>query len=220
MRTITWLMVVVFSLSVSSVFAQTETPATAPAELAGEPDIAIASPEPASTEAPAATAPAPKFVIFLPEQIDTMWYWYYLTDESQAIAQSAVEKALLSKEIDVIDLAMAQAYQSGGTIEDVTNPAQALKKAMELGAQYAVIGQAQAVHNSPTVAYGVTVFRGTATARAKIIRVSDGKVMASVESEGQGGGQGAQMAAQEALKDCAEKLGKRVALAVKNLPTP
>jgi len=200
-------------------FAQAEPAAeSAPAapvaveQLVVEP---VAAPVSTPVEAPApVVAPAPaKFVVFLPERVDLMWFWYYYTDIQQYFVQSAVEKALLGAGKELVDLTTSDAFQTGGTITQVTNPAEAIKKAASLGATYAVIGQADAVKTSENVAYGVAVYRANANANARIIRVKDGKMLAMEDATAQGGGQSVQGATQDALKNVGRIIASKIAAA-------
>ena len=175
----------------------------------------VAAPVAAPVEDPApvvAAAPA-KFVVFLPERVDLMWFWYYYTDIQQYFVQSAVEKALLGAGKELVDLTTSDAFQAGGTITEVTNPAEAIKKAASLGAMYAVIGQADAVKTSESVAYGVAVFRANANASARIIRVKDGKMLAMEDASAQGSGQSVQGATQDALKNVGRVIASKIAAA-------
>ena len=158
------------------------------------------------------TAPsAPKFVVFMPERVDLMWYWYYYTDVQQHLVQSAVEKALVNVGMDIVDLTLSDAFQSEGAITDVTNPAKALKKAMALGATFAIIGQAQAIQSGENVAYGVHVVRANAEASARLIRVKDGKLIAMEEASAQDSGQSSQAATQAALKEVGKIIASKLA---------
>ncbi len=151
-----------------------------------------------------------KIVVFLPEQIDTVWYWYYYTDEQQHIVQTSVEKALMKCGYDIIDLSLADLFSEQGTMEEVLSPRDALKKAAQLGASYAILGKASASQISRSVAYNVNVIRSGAEASAKIVRVSDGKVIAIEEASSQGGGQAQKAAAQGALKEAGARLGSKL----------
>ncbi|HBA84375.1 MAG TPA: hypothetical protein DCZ95_09810 [Verrucomicrobia bacterium] len=152
----------------------------------------------------------PKFVVFLPEQIDTVWYWYYYTEEEQHIVQSAVEKALLKCNYEVIDLSLADLFSDDGSVAEIASPREAVKKAAKLGATYAIIGKASANQTSRDVAYGVNVVRSSAEVEAKIVRVSDGKIMAIEEASSQGGGQAQKAAAQGALKEAGARVGSKL----------
>ena len=204
--------------------APVAVPATAPAtEAAPAAPVAVEQsdvvpvpapvPAPVETPAPVIAPPAPKFVVFLPERVDLMWFWYYYTDVQQYFVQSAVEKALLSTGKEIVDLTTCDAFQAGGTISEVTNPAEAIKKAASLGAAYAVIGQADAVKTSENVAYGVAVVRANANASARIIRVKDGKMLAMEDATAQGSGQSVQGATQDALKNVGRIIANKIAAA-------
>ena len=189
--------------------------------------------EAASTEPPVETVeeettsivlteeePAPTFVVFLPEKIDTVWFWYYYTEEQQSIVQTAVEKALIRSGYEVIDLSVASLFTDKWSIQDITSARGTVQIAKELGATYAVVGKAQANQLSSSVAYGVHVVRSSAVASAKIIRVSDGKVMAIEDVSTEGGGQAQKAAAQGALKDAGKKLGRKLCSAINFMLTP
>jgi hypothetical protein len=193
--------------SFTSLYAQEQSANQAPREIESPP-----APVPAVT----ATVPAPsapKFVVFMPERVDLMWYWYYYTDVQQHLVQSAVEKALVSVGTDIVDLTLSDAFQSGGAITDVTNPAEALKKAVALGATFAIIGQAQAIKSGENVAYGVNVVRANAEASARLVRVKDGKLIAMEEANAQGSGQSSQAATQAALKDVGKIIASKLVAA-------
>jgi hypothetical protein len=166
---------------------------------------------------PVAAPSAPKFVVFMPERVDLMWFWYYYTDVQQHFVQSAVEKALLSAGKEIVDLTISDAFQQGGSITEVMNPAQAVKKAMALGANFVIIGQAQAIKSGENIAYGVHVVRANAEASARIIRVKDGKLINIEEANAQGSGQSSQAAAQAALKDVGKIIASKLATAASPL---
>ena len=90
-------------------FAQDETAAPAATvveQTVAEPTAESVAPEaPAPAEKPASIVltpppqkPAAKVVVFMPEKIDTAWFWYYYTEEQQSIVQSAIEKELIHRE--------------------------------------------------------------------------------------------------------------------------
>ena len=205
-------------------FAQEE--AATPAATVVEQTAVESAPEAAAPEAAPAEQPAPivltpppqkpaaKVVVFMPEKIDTAWFWYYYTEEQQSIVQSAIEKELIRSGYDVIDLTLTDVFSGEGTIEEITTPAMALKKAVKLGATYAIVGHASAVQASAGAAYNVTVIRSAAEGSAKIIRVSDGKVLDIVDASAQAGAQAQKAAAQGALKDLSSKLAPRLVSAL------
>jgi hypothetical protein len=168
---------------------------------------------PVEAAAPVAEPAPAKFVVFIPERVDTMWYWYYYTDIRQYFVQGAVEKALLRAGKEIVDLTTCDAFSDGGAITQVTNPAEAIKKAASLGATYAVIGQADAVKSSQNVAYGVIVIRANANATARILRVKDGKMLEMVDATAQAGGQSVEGATQEALKSVGQAIAAKIAAA-------
>lgn len=174
----------------------------------------------ATTNAAAAPAveaekPAAKVIVLLPEQMDGIWYWSYYTTESQHIVQSAIEKALISEGLDVIDLATVKQFGSSGTINDLLQPAGAANKAREAGATFVITGSATAVHAGQSTAYGATVARSQAEIRVKIVRVSDGKVLAMEEASALEGGMATRMAGQEALKKAVKQIATKIAKATK-----
>lgn len=209
---------VFLTYTAATTFAVVPPVEAAPAALvAVEQSVVESAPAPMAPPAedlvPAVAPALAKFVVFLPERVDLMWFWYYYTDVQQYFVQSAVEKALLGAGKELVDLTTCDAFQVGGTITEVTNPAEAIKKAASLGATYAVIGQADAVKTSENVAYGVTVFRANANASARIIRVKDGKMLAMEAATAQGGGQSVQGATQDALKNVGRAIASKIAAA-------
>jgi hypothetical protein len=191
-----------------------ETTAT---EIEPAPAVEADPSAPAPAEEPAAATPAaaPKIVIFLPEQIDAEWYWYFYSDVAQHIVQSALEKELIRAGFDVIDLASIKLLKDIGSIDQVTQPDFATQAAKQAGADYAIVGKATAVKASDSVAYGVKVIRSNAEITAKLIRVSDGKVIAVEDASAQQGGQAQRAAGQEALKKAAPAFSKKMVKAIK-----
>ncbi|HPG00943.1 MAG TPA: hypothetical protein PLE77_12830 [Kiritimatiellia bacterium] len=172
-------------------------------------------------EAPAAAEPAkaPRFVVILPERIDNIWFWFYVTDESEHVVQSAVEKALVRAGIDVVDISAADVF-GGETIEALLGKDTAVAKARQLGADYVILGTATASKASEGVAYGVTVIRAGANITAKIVRVSDGKIMAVVDASAQEGGQAVMAAGREALKKAGKNIGDQLVGAIQGSIVP
>jgi len=225
------LLVLAASLSLASfAFAQEEA-AAPPAEAAATVETIEQAPTPAAEPAveatspaeqpvvdlapPPETAPAPKFVVFLPEQVDSEWFWYYYSDTAQHIVQSAVEKALINAGFDVIDIASIKGLADRGSIEQIITPAEAARQAQANGATYAIVGQATAMKASEGVAYGVNVIRSQAEITVKIIRASDGKVLAVEDASAATGGQSQRVAGQAALKDASKILSKKIVAAAR-----
>ena len=194
------------------------TPDTSPAAAPVVEPVATPAAEPVA-EAPAVPS-APKFVVFLPERVDTEWYWYYYSDQSQHLVQSAVEKALIAAGFDVIDLASIHKLQASGSIDEITSVAGARAAAQDAGAEYAIVGTATAVKASEGSAYGVNVVRSNAEITAKILRVSDGKILDIEEASAQEGGQAARAAGQAALKKAAPGFARKLATAAKRVTAP
>ncbi|MDD2237784.1 MAG: hypothetical protein PHP44_12735 [Kiritimatiellae bacterium] len=155
----------------------------------------------------------PRFLVIIPEQIDTEWFWYYYTEVSQNIVQAAVEKALVKQGLDVVDLATVSMFGQPGSVEDVLNKTGALNAAQASGATYLILGKATAVMQGRSVAYGLEVIRSKAQASVKIIRVADGKVLDMEDAEAEEGGQVQKATGLAALKAVGKDLGKRVARA-------
>lgn len=169
----------------------------------------------AAAPAVEAEKPAAKVIVLLPEQVDGVWFWSYYTTESQHIVQSAIEKALIAQGLDVIDLATVKQFGTSGSINDLIQPSGAATKAREAGAAFVITGSATAVHAGQSVAYGATTARSQAEIRAKLVRVSDGKVIAMEEASALEGGMAARMAGQEALKKAVKQIATRIAKATK-----
>jgi hypothetical protein len=164
--------------------------------------------EAGDTEA-AETAASPTFVVFMPEQIDTEWFWYYYTETAQHIVQAAVEKELVRAGFNVIDISMVS-FEDDADLESLWKPGFALKKAKELNADFVVIGRATASRMSHNVAYGVNVYRSSAEITARLIRVEDGKVVAVEDASSDAGGQAQKPAAQAALKEAGKDIAKAI----------
>ena len=159
---------------------------------------------------------APKFIIILPEQVDNVWYWTAYTTEQQHIVQSAVEKAFVDAELDVIDVSTLK-LKAEGALDALMNTTTATDKAREAGATYLITGKATAVAGGSTVAYGVPVTRSVASISAKIVRVKDGKVLAIKSAEANDGGQSSAAAGQAALKKAAGDFADELVSAAKKI---
>lgn len=214
---------ILFALACCLTSARAENATTEPAVEAVAP-VAEAAPaaapaEPATPPAPAAeatpAAPAPKVVVFLPEQVDTEWFWYYYSDTAQHLVQTRIEQALIRAGFEVVDLATIKKLESDGSIDRITSNAGARELAREAGATYAIVGKATAVKASQGDAYGVTVIRSNAEITARILRISDGKVVEATEASAQKGGQAARAAGQEALKAAGDQIARKLATALK-----
>ena len=179
------------------------------------PDVVVEETPATPAETPAAVEPtkASRFVVILPERIDNIWFWFYYTDESEHVVQSAVEKAMVRAGLDVVDISAAGVFGEG-TIEAVLGKDTAVAKARQLGADYVILGSATASKASEGVAYNVTVIRASASVTAKIVRVSDGKIMAVVDASAMEGGQAVMAAGREALKKAGKSIGDQLVGAI------
>lgn len=215
-------MIALLAVTLMCTFARGEDQAATPAAEAVTPAPAVEAPaaEPAAAAAPAAPQPAIKVVIILPEQVDTEMFWYYYSDIAQHIVQSKIEQALINSGFEVVDLATIKQLQSAGSLDALTTSAGACALAKGAGATYAIVGKATAVKASEGTAYGVNVVRSSAEITARIIRVSDGKVVGSADASAQKGGQASRAAGQEALKSAGEGLARKLATTLKRVTEP
>lgn len=164
--------------------------------------------------APAAPAATAKFVVFLPERIDTSWFWFYYTEEVQHIVQSAVEKALISAGLEVVDVGTGT-FESSGNIDQVTSKDLAVSRAKQMGAAYVIVGTATADKGSSSTAYGVNVVRASADITARLVRVSDGKILAVEDASAAAGGEALRTAGKEALKVAGADIARKLAAAAR-----
>jgi len=182
--------------------------------------------EESNAEAPSAIqeeAPAPRaptFVVILPERIDHDWYWILYSDTSQHIVQSAVEKALIRAGMNVIDLQTATLPSFGNDMMQLQSIAYAVKAGRQLKADYVISGQATAVKASEGIAYGVNVVRTQAEVTAKIIRVSDGRILEVEDASMLEGGQSVQAAGQTALKKAGTQVAGKIVRTASKLTVP
>ncbi len=158
-----------------------------------------------------ASPAAASVVVLLPERIEQDWYWYFFSTEAQHVVQSAVEKSLIGAGINVLDISSRP--PSAG-MDALLAPDQARALAQQMGAEYMIWGKAIADKKSEGEAYGVRVVRVTATVTARLIRVSDGRVLASEEATAEEGGQALRAAAREALKKAGGQIARKMAKAV------
>jgi len=166
---------------------------------------------------PAPAAKIPVFAVILPERIDHDWYWILYTDTSQHIVQSAIEKALVRAGVEVIDLNTAPLPSVGSDMQKLMSMAYALDAGKQVMADYVVTGLATAIKASEGQAYGVNVYRSQVEIVAKIVRVSDGKIMAIEDASLQEGGQSAQAAGQSALKKAGTQVASKIARTAREL---
>ncbi|NCC52595.1 MAG: hypothetical protein EOM20_15445 [Spartobacteria bacterium] len=152
----------------------------------------------------------PRIMVILPEQIDTEWYWYYYTEVTQNIVQSAIEKALVRAGYDVIDVQALNLFGDQGDINRLWDRNYTVNKAREAQAAYVILGRATATKLSHDVAYGVNVFRSSAEITARLVRVSDGKILAVEDAGATAGGQAQKAAGQDALKDAAKTIARKL----------
>jgi hypothetical protein len=202
--------------SVEPAAMEESAPDVVPEPVAGEA-------EPAVEAAPAApdTMPSgiPTFAVFLPERIERVWYWYAYTEEIQHLVQSAVEKALLNAGLQVVDVS-SMALPEQGDLNQVMSPPQVVRWGAAAGVSYVIMGTATADPQSEGTAYGQRVVRATANISARIIRVSDSRVVAVQDATALMGGQALPAASREALKKAGEDIGRKLARAAKGLAAP
>ncbi len=156
-----------------------------------------------SAEPPA----APKIAVITPEQLDGEWFWYSWGGGNQHIVQSAIEKALVRAGFEVVDVTALGSWRS---LDDLIGARTASQKGKELGADYVIAGKATAVKASEGMAYGVTVIRANAEITVRLVRVRDGKVLAVEDASAQAGGQAVRAAGQEALKQAANTIARKI----------
>jgi curli biogenesis system outer membrane secretion channel CsgG len=179
--------------------------------------LALASPLARAEEAEAEKPAAPKIAVITPEQIDGEWFWYSWGGGQQHIVQSAIERALLRAGFEVVDVTALGSWRS---LDDLIGARTAQQRGKELGADFVVAGKATAVKASEGSAYGVNVVRANAEITLRLVRVSDGKVLAVEDASAQAGGQAARAAGQEALKQAAQTAARKITAAVRIAVTP
>ena len=201
-----WIMIALLSVTLSANSRAQENDAATPAP----------APEPAATEAAAPVAeepaPVPRVAVFMPEQVDGDWYWYDSGAGQQHLVQTAFEKAFVAAGFEILDVA-----NIGGRIsfEELFNPKTATAKGKDLGADYVIAGKATASKASEGSAYGVQVIRARADITARLVRVSDGKVLAVEDGSAEAGGQAVKTASQEALKKASPTVARKLAGALR-----
>lgn len=153
--------------------------------------------------------PADRVLVILPEKVDVEWFWYAYTADNELQVQTAVEKQLLREGLDVVDITEAEQFNRPMTLEQVQDRQTALTLARELNANYLVLGQAIAVNASRSQAYGVSVYRSNANLSARVMRVSDGKVINIIDMDATEGAQSQRVAARNALKNIGKQAGRK-----------
>ncbi len=160
-----------------------------------------------------------KFAVIMPERIDRDWYWVLYSDETQHIVQSEVERALIRTGVDVIDLSTAELPTFSGNWSSLASRNFATQLGGLLDVDYIVSGYATAVKGSETTAYGINTVRTQVDITAKIIRVSDGKILEIFDESLLSGGQSVEAAAKSALREAGGKISRDVGRYVKNMTT-
>ncbi len=163
-------------------------------------------------EVPADKPAAPKIAVIAPEQLEGEWFWFSWGGGQQHIVQTAIEKALVRAGYEVIDVTALGSWRS---LDDLVGAKTAATKGEELGADYVVAGKATAVRASEGAAYGVTVVRANADVTLRLVRVSDGKVIAVEEASAQAGGQAVRAAGKDALKKAGQDAGRKMVNALR-----
>lgn len=181
---------------------------------------ALAEDEPienAAEESPA----APRFMVILPERVDNVWYWILYAESSQHIVQTAIEKALIREGFEVVDAALAEGVSRRlRSIDDLLGLDNARAVAEELGADYLITGQATAGEASVSTAYGVRVVRANAEITARLVRISDAKVLDVFDASATEGGQAVRAAGQAALKAAGKTIAADIRNACRDLAEP
>ncbi|MDF3131158.1 hypothetical protein P0Y35_18255 [Kiritimatiellaeota bacterium B1221] len=156
----------------------------------------------------------PVFVVVLPEKIGEETYLGVGGDQTQHLVQSEIEKALIRKKLEVKDVAGLEPQVEGGlSWQTLTVKEGALVVARAAEADYLVYGQATAVKGGSGQAYGVKAVRARADVTARLVRVSDGKILDIFESDATEGNQAFGIAAKDALKVAGKSIAKDVAAA-------
>lgn len=199
----------------AAAFAQEAAPSSPEPAPVTEP---AAEPVPApAAEAPAPEPVAPRIAVIAPEQVDGEWFWYAYGGGNQHIVQSEVEKVLVRAGFDVVDVSALGSWRS---LDDLIGARTAADKGKELGVDYVIAGKATAVKASEGAAYGVTVIRANAEVTLRLVRVSDGKVLAVEDASAQAGGQAVRAAGQAALKTAGQQIARKMTAAVRTAVTP
>lgn len=183
-----------------------------------EPLAVEATNAPAPEQAAPTPPPPPRIAIIVPEQVDGEWYWFDYGGGQQHLVQNAVEKAAVGAGFEIIDVA-----NIGGRIslDDLIQPKTAAAKGAELGADYVIVGKATASKASEGSAYGVNVVRANAEITVRLVRVSDGKVLAVDDATAQAGGQATKAAGQAALKQAGQDAARKMVRALRqHAPAP
>lgn len=157
-------------------------------------------------------------LVILPERIDVDWFWYHYTRESQHLVQSAVEKALLRGEFEVLDIAAYEPPEGEShSLENFVKPQSALAVARSMGATWLVLGMGEANLASHNQAYGINVMRATADVSARVLDVESGKVVAVKEVSETAGSESQKTSSRQALKAAGRKLGRQLVKALEAL---
>lgn len=169
---------------------------------------------------PEEAAPAPRFIVLVPERIDHIWNWLQYTDESNHLVQGAIEKALIRAGMEVVDISGAALPDFGNDWRRLQSTAYAVETGRQLNADYVIAGEASAVKGSENTAYGITIMRSSAEISVRVIRVSDSKILEVLDASSMEGGQSVQAAGQAALKAASKELSGKINRFLRTLQDP
>jgi len=157
---------------------------------------------------------AETFVVVLPEKVGEDTYLPTGTENIQHIVQAQIEKALIRKGLDVEDVEGLEPTVEGGlSWQTLTVKEGALTIARAVEADYLIYGQATAARAGTGSAYGVTSVRARADVTARLVRVSDGKILDVFEQDATEGNQAFGIAAKDALKSAGKSISIPIATA-------
>lgn len=165
----------------------------------------------------ATNEPSPKIAVIAPEQIEGEWFWFSWGGGQQHILQSAIEKSLVRGGFEVIDVASLNA---GRSIEELISAQSAASRGKKLGADYVIAGKATAGRSSESTAYNVKVARASAEITLRLVRVSDGKILAVEDATAEAGGQSVRAASTKALRSAAAESSRKIVKALNDAITP
>lgn len=157
---------------------------------------------------------APRFVVVLPEKVGEETVLPVGNENIQHVVQAEIERSLIRKGLEVIDIAGLEPVIEGGlSWQTLTVKEGALTLARAAKADYLIYGQATASRAGSGSAYGVTAVRAQADVSARLVRVSDGKILNVFQSEALEGNQAFGIAAKDSLKSAGKKVAAEVSQA-------
>ncbi|MFH0794179.1 MAG: hypothetical protein V2A74_09130, partial [bacterium] len=126
------------------------------------------------------------------------------------IAQTYLERALVSSHFDLIDRAQSEALRARHAAINYDDPQKAAALGERFQAEYMVVFKANTDYNSSEVLYGLTFHHYRTSLNARIVKVDTAVLVKSLDASSEASAEGKETAASKALQDAAEAMSKKL----------